>query len=326
MTTANTPSNQPHEINLVACIPFIAWHAMLPLAFLIPFKWEYVAVAVGAYFVRMFAITAGYHRYFAHRAFKTNRVFQFILAFLAQTSAQKGALWWAANHRHHHRYSDQEEDIHSPARKGFFWSHIGWILVKKYEPTNYSAIKDFAKYPELVWLNEHFMVPPMVALAVTYAIGGLPWAFWAGVVSTVALWHGTFTINSLTHIFGSRRYVTTDTSRNNFFFALLTMGEGWHNNHHFHQNTANQGWFWWEIDATFYILKALAWLGVVSDLRLPSEQTKYCYLKYTDAQRAQLSAETKFNAWRTPPPPKTAPTPEATPVITLGAAPQPGQA
>lgn len=320
--TASSRSPEKHEWNLVASIPFIAWHALLPLAFLMPFKWEYVAVAVATYFLRMFAITAGYHRYFSHRAFKTNRVFQFILAFLAQTSAQKGALWWAANHRHHHRYSDMEEDIHSPARKGFFWSHMGWILVKKYEPTNYGAIKDFAKYPELVWLNEHFMVPSIVGAIVMFAIGGLPWLFYAGVVSTVVLWHGTFTINSLSHVFGKRRYLTTDTSRNNFLLALLTMGEGWHNNHHFHQNTANQGWFWWEIDVTFYILKVLSWFGVVSDLRLPSEQTKNCYLKYTPEQRARLEAETTFNAWRTPPAPKPIQTPDGMPVIGLTPAPQ----
>lgn len=312
-TTSNTPTK--HTWNLVASIPFIGWHALLPLVVLFPFKWEYVAVVVVTYYLRMFGITAGYHRYFSHRAFKTNRVFQFVLAWLAQTSVQKGVLWWAANHRHHHRYSDLEEDIHSPARKGFFWSHMGWILVKEYEPTNLSAIKDFAKYPELVWLNKYFLVPPLVTLGLVYAVGGLPWAFYAGVVSTVLVWHGTFTINSLSHVFGSRRYLTTDTSRNNFLLALLTCGEGWHNNHHFHQNTANQGWFWWEVDFTFYALKVLSWVGVVSDLRLVSEQTKRCHEKYTDAQRQQLEAEVGFNAWRSPPPRRPVQTPEALPVV-----------
>ncbi len=320
MTSTTTKPAPPHQWNLVASIPFIGWHFLLPLAVLFPFKWEYVAVVFVTYYLRMFGITAGYHRYFSHRAFKTNRVFQFVLAFLAQMGVQKGVLWWAANHRHHHRYSDMENDIHSPARKGFWWSHMAWILVKDYEETNVSAIKDFAKYPELVWLNKYFLVPPLVGLAVVYAIGGLPWAFYAGVVSTVLVWHGTFSINSLTHIFGSRRYLTTDNSRNSFILALITCGEGWHNNHHFHQNTANQGWFWWEIDFTFYALKVLSWFGVVSDLRLPSEQTKLCYLKYTDAQRAQLKAEAKFNAWRTPPQRKPSVTPDELPALGMGMA------
>ncbi len=314
-TTTSTKQPEQHEWNLVASIPFIGIHFLLPLAVLFPFKWEYVALVAVSYLVRMFGVTAGYHRYFSHRAFKTNRVFQFLLAFLAQTSAQKGVLWWAANHRHHHRYSDMEEDIHSPARKGFFWSHMAWILVKKYEPTNYAAIKDFARFPELVWLNKNFMVPSVVGLVALFAIGGLPWVFYGGIVSTVLLYHGTFTINSLTHIFGKRRYLTTDTSRNNFWLALITLGEGWHNNHHFHQNTANQGWFWWEIDVTFYVLKVLSWVGLVSDLRMPSEQTKNCYLKYTDEQRAQLQAETRFNAWRTVPVRKPIETPESMPAM-----------
>jgi stearoyl-CoA desaturase (delta-9 desaturase) len=186
----------------------------------------------------------------------------------------------------------------------------------KYEATRFEAIRDFARFPELVWLNKHHIVPAMVALFVMWLLGGLPWMFYGGVVSTVLLWHGTFTINSLSHIFGKRRYVTTDTSRNNFFFALLTMGEGWHNNHHFHQNTANQGWFWWEVDATFAILKALSWIGVVSDLRVVSEQTKYAFRIYTEAQKAQLRAETRFDAWRKrPQPPAPTPTPEAMPAL-----------
>lgn len=320
MTTASTTTTTPssdERPSLVASIPFIGWHLLLPLALLFPFKWEYVAVVAVTYALRMFGVTAGYHRYFSHRAFKTNRVFQFLLAFLAQTSAQKGALWWAANHRHHHRFSDAEEDIHSPARKGFWWSHMGWILAKKYERTNYAAIKDFARYPELVWLNEHFLVPPLVALVVMWLVGGWAWAFYGGVVSTVLLWHGTFTINSLSHIFGKRRYLTTDTSRNNFLLALVTMGEGWHNNHHFHQNTANQGWFWWEIDVTFYLLKGLSWFRVVTDLRLPSEQTKRCYEKYTPEQRAQLEQETGFNAWRRVPVRPPTKTPEDVPLLGL---------
>ncbi|MCU0701747.1 MAG: acyl-CoA desaturase [Myxococcaceae bacterium] len=318
MTTSTEPAPATtSKFDLVALIPFIGWHLLLIPGFLfIDFKWEYVALVAVTYFLRMFGVTAGYHRYFSHRAFKTNRVFQFLLAFLAQTSAQKGVLWWAAHHRHHHRHSDQEDDLHSPSRTGFWWSHVGWIMSTKYEATRFESIRDFARFPELVWLNKHHILPAMVALFVMWLLGGLPWMFYGGVVSTVLLWHGTFTINSLSHIFGRRRYVTTDTSRNNFFFALLTMGEGWHNNHHFHQNTANQGWFWWEVDATFAILKALSWIGVVSDLRVVSEQTKYAFRIYTEAQKAQLRAETRFDAWRKrPQPPAPTPTPEAMPAL-----------
>jgi len=307
------------RLALVQSIPFFAVHLLVGLAFVTGFKWEWALLALVSYYVRMFGVTAGYHRYFSHRAFKTNRVFQFFLAVLAQTSTQKGALWWAANHRHHHRYSDQPEDIHSPVRKGFWWSHVGWFLSKRYDATNYGAIKDFARFPELVWLNEYWVVPSLVGLGVLFAIGGLPWVVWGGIIPTVFLWHGTFTINSLSHIFGKRRYVTTDTSRNNFLLALITCGEGWHNNHHYHQNTANQGWFWWEIDLSFYVLKVLSWVGVVSDLRLPRPETKFAFLHYTEAQRAALQEESRFGM-HAPRPIVTTPTPEPMPMLGLSQA------
>lgn len=302
-----------------ASVPFFLVHALTGLAFVTGFKWEWALLALVSYYVRMFGVTAGYHRYFGHRAYKTNRAFQFFLAFLAQTSVQKGALWWASNHRHHHRHSDTPEDIHSPVRKGFWWSHVGWILVRRYDATNYSAIKDFARFPELVWLNEFWLVPPAIATAVLFAVGGLPWVVWGMIIPTVFLWHGTFTINSLSHVFGRRRYVTTDTSRNNFLLALLTCGEGWHNNHHYHQNTANQGWFWWELDATFYALKVLSWFGVVSDLRLPRPETKYAFRAYTDEQRRQLKEDSRFGMYA-PRPVVPTKTPEAMPSLGLGSA------
>lgn len=307
--------------NWVASIPFFAFHLLCGLAVFTGVSWKLALVAVASYYVRMFGVTAGYHRYFSHRAFQTNRVFQFALAWLAQMSMQKGALWWAANHRHHHRTSDTPDDIHSPVRKGFWWSHVGWILSSRYDETNYGAIKDFARYPELVWLNKYHLVPSLTGLAGAALLGGLDGFVWAGVIPTVLLWHGTFTINSLSHIFGQRRYLTTDTSRNNWLLALLTMGEGWHNNHHYHQNTANQGWFWWEIDLSFYVLKALSWVGLVRGLRLPSDATKYAFQDYTAAQRAQLNAESRFGMYL--PRPRTT-TPDETPVLgALGPAPQP---
>ncbi len=290
MSTAATPARD-HRINWVASIPFFAFHVFAGVAvFFVPFHWSYVVWALALYYARMWPVTVGYHRYFAHRAFKTSRVFQFLLAFFAETSAQKGVLWWAANHRHHHRESDQPADIHSPLQDGFWWSHVGWILSDKYGETRTESIKDFASFPELRFLNRFHLLPPFLLAVAVFLIGGFPLLVWGFFVSTVLLWHGTFTINSLSHVFGSRRYKTTDTSRNNFLLALVTCGEGWHNNHHYHQNTANQGWFWWEVDASFYVLKAISALGLVWDLRLPSDSVKYAFQKYTPEERAALQS------------------------------------
>jgi stearoyl-CoA desaturase (delta-9 desaturase) len=302
--------------NLLTLLPFIGLHLAVGLAFVTGVTWQLLAIALASYYLRMFGVTAGYHRYFAHRAFQTSRAFQFVLAVLAQSSAQKGVLWWAAHHRHHHRHSDQPEDIHSPARRGFWWSHVGWIVSPRYEATNLEAIKDFARFPELRWLNRHPFLVPAVLLVALFVIGGLPLLLWGGIIPTVALWHGTFTINSLTHMFGKRRYLTTDLSRNSFLLALITCGEGWHNNHHYHQNTANQGWFWWQVDFTFYVLKVLSWAGLVSNLRLPSNQTRYAFRHYTDEQRAQLAQESRFGMFL-PPPPAAPATPPSPPLLGL---------
>src|SRR5216684_1871378 len=235
------------RISLLLSLPFALVHIASLLIFFMPFHWYYLVACLGLLFVRMFFVTAGYHRYFSHRSFKTSRMFQFVIAFMAMTSSQKGVLWSAAHHRHHHRHSDQELDLHSPTLFGFFWSHVGWIISDKYNDTRTEYIADFAKFPELRWLNKYHMVPPA-------ALG-------------VLLWLDTFTINSLSHLFGSRRYETTDTSRNNWLLALLTLGECWHNNHHHFMASARQGFFWWEIDITYYTLKFMSWLGIVWDLR-----------------------------------------------------------
>jgi stearoyl-CoA desaturase (delta-9 desaturase) len=309
------PAGSARErIHWLASAPFFAFHLLCGLALVTGVSWKLALVALASYAVRMFGVTAGYHRYFSHRAFKAGRVMQFLLAWLAQSSAQKGALWWAAHHRHHHRHSDEAEDLHSPARRGFWWSHVGWILSSRYDATRFAAIKDFTRFPELVWLNRFHLVPFIAWLAGAWLVGGLDGFVWAGVIPTVLLWHGTFTINSLSHIFGRRRYLTTDTSRNNWLLALITLGEGWHNNHHYHQNTANQGWFWWELDLTFAALKALSWVGLVRDLRLPSPATKYAFRAYTDEQRAQLRVESRFGMHQ--PAPAT-PTPDAMPALSF---------
>jgi stearoyl-CoA desaturase (delta-9 desaturase) len=260
-------------------IPFFAAHAVaVATPFLAPFGWRWLLLAVGLYYVRMFGLTAGYHRYFSHRSFRTGRAFQFVLALLGTLSVQKGVLWWAAHHRDHHRYSDTPDDIHSPIGRGFWWSHVGWILCTRYDETKYARIKDLAKYPELVWLNQHYLVPPLALALGLYLVGGLPALLWGFFVSTVALWHGTFAINSLAHVIGRRRYETSDTSKNSFVLALVTMGEGWHNNHHFYASAANQGWFWWEVDLSYAILRGFQIFGVVWDLRLPPPSVKHAHV------------------------------------------------
>ncbi len=264
----------PDERVQAGAVPFFLIHLIAVAgAIYVGFSWKLLGLAALFYYVRMAGTTIGYHRYFSHRTFKTNRAFQFVLAFWAQTSAQKGALWWAAHHRDHHKYSDTEKDIHSPLR-GFWWSHMGWILCKKYNETKLDNIKDFAKYPELRWLNDKVsgLIPAILLAVVLFAVGGLPWLVWGFFVSTVLLWHGTFLVNSLNHVWGTVRYESSDLSRNNGLIALVTMGEGWHNNHHHYQSSANQGFFWWEVDPSFYLIRLFQAVGLVSDVRTPPQK------------------------------------------------------
>jgi stearoyl-CoA desaturase (delta-9 desaturase) len=242
-------------------------------------SWSGVALALGSYFVRMIVVTAGYHRYFAHRAFKTSRAFQFLLALGAQSAAQKGVLWWASHHRWHHKHSDTPSDVHSARLRGFWYSHIGWVMGREWDKTDHTLVADLAKFPELRaldWWGVHIL--PTVALALAFLfLGGGHGLVWGYFVSTVLLWHGSFSINSLAHLFGKRRYATGDDSRNNWALALLTTGEGWHNNHHHYQSSANQGFRWWEVDITYYVLRLLASLGLVWDLRRPSREVVMDY-------------------------------------------------
>lgn len=251
-----------------ASLPFLLAHvgAMVGV-FLVGWSPALVLAAVLSYSVRMWAITAGYHRYFSHRSFKTSRGFQFLLAFLGTLAVQKGVLWWAAHHREHHRHSDQEGDVHSPTLRGLFWAHMGWFLCHRYDETRYDKIKDFTRYPELLWLDRHPMLPPLAVGALVWAVFGTAAFVWVGLVATVALWHGTFTINSLAHVLGRRRFAIRDTSRNNLWLALITFGEGWHNNHHYYPGSCHQGFYWWEIDLTYYSLEILEKLGLVWDVR-----------------------------------------------------------
>lgn len=271
----STPSTAPNDIAdhgdiaYPSAIPFALVHLGCLAAFWTGVTWQALALCIGLYWLRMFGVTGGYHRYFSHRSYATSRPFQFILAVIAQSSAQKSVLWWAAKHRHHHLHSDTPEDVHSPRQSGFLYSHVGWIFARRHETADLSKAPDLARYPELLWLHRFELLPAALLAGLCFLIAG-----WSGLVvgflwSTVLVYHATFCINSLAHVRGSARYVTGDDSRNNILLALLTMGEGWHNNHHAYPSSVRQGFRWWEVDASWYILKLLAALGLVRDLKTP---------------------------------------------------------
>jgi stearoyl-CoA desaturase (delta-9 desaturase) len=248
-------------------IPYWGVHVLAIVGVAITgFSWLGLLLALACYWPRMFFVTGAYHRYFSHRSYKTSRWFQFLLALGATTTAQKGPLWWAAHHRIHHKLSDAPGDLHSVIQSGFWWAHHGWILSRDLEDTDLSRIKDFSRYRELRWLNTYWVVPVIGIAVVTFALGGFFALVWGFAVAQVLCWHGTFTINSLSHVWGKRRYATDDDSRNNPVLAVITMGEGWHNNHHHYQVSARQGFYWWEIDCTYYVLRTLAAVGLVWDL------------------------------------------------------------
>jgi len=271
-------------------------HAACLLAFWVGVSWPAIAVCFVLYWVRIFSITAGLHRLLAHASFKTSRWFQFVLAWGATMSVQKGPLWWASLHRHHHANSDEEHDIHSPVQDGFWHAHVGWILSRQWEATMWKLIPDLAKFGELRWMNRYHLVPGLVMGAACWALGawlerthpalgatGAQVFVWGFFVSTVLVYHATFTINSLAHVYGTRRYETKDTSKNNWLMAVFTMGEGWHNNHHFAPSSERLGFFWWEVDLAHYVLVALSWVGVVWDLKKPPRRA------YELAQRARAA-------------------------------------
>ena len=257
------------DIVYPSAIPFVLVHLVCFAAIWTGITWQAVALCAALYWLRIFFIGAGYHRYFSHRAYSTSRLFQLVLAVGAQSTAQKSVLWWATQHRHHHLHSDTERDLHSPRQKGFWYSHVGWIFARRQDYLDLTKIADFAKFPELMWLNRFELVPAVALAVICYLVAG-----WSGLVvgffwSTVLVFHGTFCINSLAHVRGRKRYVTGDDSRNNWLLALFTMGEGWHNNHHAYQSSVRQGFKWWEYDCTYYVLKLLSFVRVVWDLKTP---------------------------------------------------------
>ena len=266
-------------------LPILLVHAACLSVFWVGVSWAAAAACLVTYLVRVFALTAGYHRYFSHNSFKTGRVFQFVLALLGASAGQAGPLWWGAQHRYHHNHADTDCDIHSPKRRGFYWAHLGWLFCRKYAKAPLDLMKDYAKYPEIRWLDKYHVAAPILLILALYALGGwleirhpglrvtaAQMVVWGFFVSTVLVYHATFSINSLMHMVGTRRFDTADDSRNNLWLALLTMGEGWHNNHHRYPLSARQGFYPWEVDPTYYVLRLLSALRIVRDLRGPPEK------------------------------------------------------
>lgn len=272
--------NTPETIDWFRISPFLIMQVACLCVFWVGFSWTAFTTALVLYFLRLFSIGGFYHRYFSHKTFQTNRFWQFIFGVIGVASVQRGPLWWASHHRQHHMVSDQPEDVHSPKQHGFWWSHMGWFMSRKHFLYNPDRVKDLSKYPELVLLDRFDVFIPIFLFISLFAAGWLlkiyapqlhttPWQMvvWGFCISTTALFHSTVVINSLCHVFGRQRFATSDTSRNSFILALLTLGEGWHNNHHYYPATARQGFKWWEIDITFYILKFLELIGVIWDVR-----------------------------------------------------------
>ena len=272
----------PGKLDYSICIQFLFMHLACLLVIWTGISPVAVAVCLALYVVRMFAITAGFHRLFAHRTYGTGRVFRFLMAFTGTAAYQKGPLWWSAHHRRHHLLADTEEDLHSPLTRTLWRSHVGWFLSRDSQVTEWKLITNLSKYPDLRFLDRYYSLPPAILAGAAFLLGAILQRYAPGLgtsgwqmlicgffISTVVLYHGTFTVNSLAHIFGKRRFATEDNSRNNLFVALITLGEGWHNNHHFYPSSERQGFYWWEIDVSHYTLRALSWLGIVWDLRTP---------------------------------------------------------
>jgi stearoyl-CoA desaturase (delta-9 desaturase) len=276
----NSEKSSASQVEWFRVAPFLLLHVACLLVLLVGWSWVAVAVAILVYSARVFGLTAFYHRYFSHRAFKTSRFVQFIGALLGNSAGQRGPIWWAAHHRHHHRASDKPNDVHSPIQQGFLWSHMLWFMTREAYGTNKKMVKDWLKFPELRFLDRYDFVAPTLLAGALFAVGvfisrlwpssgtnGPQMVVWGFVISTVALYHVTFAINSLAHTFGSRRYDTNDDSRNNLWLALATFGEGWHNNHHHFPSSARQGFHWWEVDISYYLLVLMSWFGLVWDLK-----------------------------------------------------------
>ncbi|MAK65848.1 acyl-CoA desaturase [Methylophaga sp.] len=277
--SAESVESAEDGIDWLRVIPFLVLHLACLAVFFVGISAVAVLMAVALYLIRMFAITAFYHRYFAHKSFKTTRPVQFLFALIGASATQRGPLWWAAHHRQHHRHADQPADPHSP-KQGFFWSHMGWFLSGKHYQADYKLIPDWQRFSELRWLDRYDLAVPVLLALALFILGvlleknfpgsgtsGWQMLVWGYFISTVVLLHATLLINSMAHCLGKKRYQTADESRNNLFLALLTLGEGWHNNHHHYPASARQGFYWWEVDISYYILKLMQKSGLIWDVR-----------------------------------------------------------
>ena len=283
---------------LIISSPLIFMHLACIGIFFTGFSWVAVWALLITYFIRVFALTAGFHRYFSHRSFKTSRIFQFILAWIGTSAAQMGPMWWAAHHRHHHQHSDTEEDVHSPVAKDVFWAHVGWVLCQTYGGTDANKVKDLYKFPELRFIDRWHAIPAISLGLILFFIGnrlnfyypdigtsGWQLVMWGFFLSTALVYHVTFCVNSVTHIIGKKRFKNEDESRNNWWVAMLTFGEGWHNNHHRYPHSARQGMYWWEFDLSFLLLRVLEKMGLIWDLKV------YPKAIYEEAARLELERE-----------------------------------
>jgi fatty-acid desaturase len=248
------------------------------IAALFCFSWRNLAVALFVYWIAVgFGISLGYHRLHTHRGFKTSLLFEYFLAVCGALSFEGGPIFWVATHRIHHQKSDRDGDPHSP-RDGAWWAHVGWILVGESKHSNTRLMSkyapDLARHRFYVWLNNYHWLPTVALAALLYAIGGLPLFLWAICLRIVVGLHATWLVNSATHMWGSRRFATRDDSRNNWWVALITFGEGWHNNHHAHPVSARHGLAWYEFDLSWITLKLLRVIGLVNSIQVARLNTK----------------------------------------------------
>jgi len=283
-------------LSRLAVVVFWTVQVSALLVVVVPFSWTLVGLWAFAHFSRAVGLTLAFHRHFAHRAFKMHRVTRFLWALLGTAAMQKGPLWWAGHHVNHHRFADRDGDPHSPRVSGFYYAHIGWFLNDakhdRLEPTN-PVLRDFSTFPELRWLDRYYVVPPLVWAIATYAIGGLPWLAWGFCLPTMTLAHATFAINTVNHLYGSQRFATYDDSRNNALTAFFAVGEGWHNNHHRYQRAARNGFYWWEFDPTYYVIRVMGWLGLAWDIQgVPARVYREADARRAGARVAPIEEET----------------------------------
>ncbi|HET6975466.1 MAG TPA: acyl-CoA desaturase [Pyrinomonadaceae bacterium] len=290
------------ELDYLTIAQFVFLHGGCLLLFWAGVSWVAVVASLACYCLRIFAISAGYHRYFSHRSYKTGRIFQFILALVGCMANQKGPLWWSAHHRYHHAHSDCETDVHSPAQHGFWWAHCLWIFSLRYRKADQKLIGNFAQYAELRLLDKFYLVPPLLSAVLFFLLGvilnrvrpelqtsGLQMLAWGFFVSTVLVHHAIYSVNSIAHSRGTRRFNSSDRSHNNLILAILTFGDGWHNNHHYYPRSARHGFYWWEVDFTLYVLKCLSFVGIVWDLQTPPERI-YLRAAHEETLRQGLSS------------------------------------